>query len=147
MNLDLTKEFEAPHVSPHAPPPSSMVGVESQKTERLILLHAFFVSFGFLVLLPAGSLFARYARAFTTGWFKYHWKMNFVVAGPVITIGVLLGPLIVFSKTSYRIHFANAHEVCVLQITQVPSNNFKTDLWRPSFVALLRSSDVGTLYT
>jgi len=34
------------------------------------------------------------------------------VAFPVITFGVLLGPAIVYSKESYRIHFANKHEVC-----------------------------------
>jgi len=113
MHLNLTKEFD---VSSHVVvPPPSMHDVEGQNystTERLILLHAFFVSFGFLVLLPAGSLFARYARAFIPDWFKYHWKTNFMIAGPVITMGVLLGPIIVLSKTSFRIHFANAHEIC-----------------------------------
>jgi len=35
-----------------------------------------------------------------------------VLALPVITLGVLLGPVIVYIKPTFRTHFANAHEVC-----------------------------------
>ena len=79
--------------------------------ENLIRLHAFLVSFGFLVLLPLGALVARYSRVLKPKLFPYHWKINFYIAGPIITIGVLLGPIIVYSKETYRIHFANGHEV------------------------------------
>lgn len=81
------------------------------KLENLIRLHAFLVSFGFLVLLPLGALVARYSRVYNVKLFPYHWKINFYVAGPIITVGVLLGPIIVFSKETFRIHFANGHEV------------------------------------
>jgi hypothetical protein len=34
-----------------------------------------------------------------------------VLSLPVITLGVLLGPVIVYKKPTFRIHLANAHEV------------------------------------
>jgi hypothetical protein len=64
-----------------------------------------------LVLLPAGSLIARWGRSFTPEWFKAHWVSNMVLSLPVITLGVLLGPVIVYKKPTFRIHLANAHEV------------------------------------
>jgi len=75
------------------------------------MLHGLLVSFGFLILLPAGALIGRYGRAFTNKWFKYHWMTNLGIAGPVITTGALLGPVIVYNKDRYRTHFINAHEV------------------------------------
>jgi hypothetical protein len=87
--------------------------VHYKRIEKLIILHGFLVSVGFLVLLPAGSLIGRWGRVFTPRWFKAHWMCNMAVAFPIITFGVLLGPAIVYSKESYRIHFANKHEVSV----------------------------------
>lgn len=81
-----------------------------KRVEKLIILHGFLVSLGFLVLLPAGSLIGRWGRAFSPKWFRAHWFANMAVAGPVITLGVLLGPAVVYNKESFRIHFANAHE-------------------------------------
>lgn len=129
ITLDITKDFSPPSSDSPSLPPSNYPkpnpnpkpnkqGTITQGTnqhysrmEKLIILHGFFASLGFLVILPAGSLVARYSRAFTMSWFKYHWKTNFLIAGPVITFGVALGPVIVQSKKSYRTHFANAHEV------------------------------------
>lgn len=79
--------------------------------EKVIILHAFLVSLGFLVLLPAGSLIGRWGRSFTPKWFKAHWVSNMAFALPVITLGVLLGPVIVYMKPTFRIHLANSHEV------------------------------------
>jgi len=80
--------------------------------EKVIALHAFCVSLGFLVLLPAGSLIARWGRSFTPRWFKAHWVSNMAFALPVITLGALLGPVIVYIKPTFRTHMSNAHEVC-----------------------------------
>jgi hypothetical protein len=82
-----------------------------KRYEKLIVLHGFFVSLGFLVILPAGSLIGRYGRAFTPKWFHAHMVSNFYVAFPVITLGVLLGPALVYSKESFRTHFINGHEI------------------------------------
>jgi hypothetical protein len=116
--LNLNNDF-ATSATTHSPPkvpmpiPGKVKAMESSRVENLIRLHAFLVSFGFLVLLPLGALVARYSRVLKVAWFPYHWKINFYIAGPIVTAGVLLGPIIVFSKSTYRIHFANGHEVRV----------------------------------
>jgi len=113
MTLNFSKDFVTSSTPPKEPLPIPGVTTakESPRVENLIRLHAFLVSFGFLVLLPLGALVARYSRVFKVKWFPYHWKINFYIGGPIITVGVLLGPVIVFSKDTYRIHFANGHEV------------------------------------
>lgn len=114
FTFDLTKEFVPQDKSgPKNTGPSIQQGTNLayKKFEKLIILHGFLVSVGFLVLLPAGSLIARYGRTFTPKWFKLHQLSNGMIAGPVITLGVLLGPVVVYSKTSFRIHLANSHEV------------------------------------
>jgi len=74
----------------------------------MIVAHAIFCTIGFLLILPAGVLLARYGRT-TIGpaWFKGHaalqffigkhtsyfliWKLKSSAAGPTIFIGVMLG--------------------------------------------------------
>lgn len=119
MAINFKKDFVAPKASTNshtASKPASAsahenYGLDYNRMEKLIILHAFLVSFGFLVLLPAGSLIARYSRVFAPRYFKYHWFTNFGLAAPVITLGVLLGPAVIWSKQSYRFHLANGHEV------------------------------------
>ncbi|CAA7267657.1 unnamed protein product [Cyclocybe aegerita] len=115
LTFDLTKEFVDP-TKPKKPntPGKIEPGVNApyKRVEKFIILHGFLVSLGFLVLLPAGSLIGRWGRVFTPLWFRAHWISNMVLAMPAITLGVLLGPVIVYSKESFRIHFANAHEIC-----------------------------------
>jgi hypothetical protein len=48
--------------------------------------------------------------------FKAHWISNMVLALPVITLGVLLGPVIVYIKPTFQIHLANAHEVNLITV-------------------------------
>jgi hypothetical protein len=84
--------------------------------EKVMVLHAFCVSLGFLVLLPAGSLIARWGRSFTPRWFKVHWAFNMASALPVITLGALLGPVIVYIKPTFRTHMSNAHEVSFITV-------------------------------
>jgi hypothetical protein len=116
FTFDLTKELAVSGASaPSAHKASGKIttGINAYKrVEKLIILHAFLVSLGFLVILPTGSLIGRWGRSFNPRWFKAHWISNMVLALPVITLGVLLGPAIVYSKESFRIHFANAHEIC-----------------------------------
>ena len=118
FTFDLTKEYvpQSKTTVPKTNPGGIQQGTNLayKKVEKVIILHAFLVSLGFLVLLPAGSLIARYGRVFTPEWFPAHKLSQYIIAGPVITIGVLLGPVVVYEKTSYRIHFANAHEVRLL---------------------------------
>ncbi|KAI0042345.1 hypothetical protein FA95DRAFT_587096 [Auriscalpium vulgare] len=53
--------------------------------------HALVASIGFLILLPLGTLIARYLRTFTNGWFWPHAAVNFLISGPVIFAGWALG--------------------------------------------------------
>lgn len=122
FTFDLTKDFSGPSFGQqldNKKPASGTItqgtGTSYKRVEKLIILHGFLVSFGFLVLLPAGSLIARWGRTFTPRWFKLHRISNMYLALPVITLGVLLGPAVVYSKESFRIHFANAHEVRVIK--------------------------------
>ena len=117
LTFDLTKEFAPP--VPQTPVRPKLTANELNGLEKVIVLHAFCVSLGFLVLLPAGSLIARWGRSFTPRWFKAHWVSNMVFALPVITLGVLLGPVIVYIKPTFRIHLANAHEVNLITARNV----------------------------
>ncbi|KAF4615119.1 hypothetical protein D9613_002770 [Agrocybe pediades] len=117
FTFDLTKELKVDEAvtNPSTARPTATLAqgtnAHYKRVEKLIILHGFLVSVGFLVLLPAGSLIARLGRSFTPKWFKAHRASNMLVAFPVITLGVLLGPAIVYSKESFRVHFANTHEV------------------------------------
>ncbi|KAI0369695.1 hypothetical protein BV20DRAFT_1053069 [Pilatotrama ljubarskyi] len=59
--------------------------------QKMIIAHGLLCTIGFLMLLPAGALLARYARTFTNAWFTGHWIFQFAFAGPVIIAGVALG--------------------------------------------------------
>ncbi|KAF8892623.1 hypothetical protein BD779DRAFT_1610165 [Infundibulicybe gibba] len=98
-------------------PPSGNAGDEAvvvatnhARHDRLIMLHGALVSFGFLVLLPLGSLIARWGRTLTPAWFKAHWICNMLVALPVITFGWILGPISVMEHGAE--HLFDAHQVC-----------------------------------
>jgi hypothetical protein len=114
----LTKEFVLP-IPQTLTRPKPTAANQWNRIEKVIVLHAFCVSLGFLVLLPAGSLIARWGRSFTPKWFKVHWSFNMILALPVITLGVLLGPVIVYIKPTFRIHLANAHEVNLITVQKV----------------------------
>jgi hypothetical protein len=79
-----------------------------RKNEKIIIAHGVIASFGFLVILPAGSLVARWARALTPKWFKAH-QMLMLMAMPVITIGWVLGPIAVMARQAP--HLFDAHQV------------------------------------
>jgi len=61
--------------------------------EKLIIAHAILCVIGFLLVLPAGALLARYLRTFVAGpvWFKSHAFIQFFIGGPIILVGVMLG--------------------------------------------------------
>ncbi|KAF9466410.1 hypothetical protein BDZ94DRAFT_1251885 [Collybia nuda] len=80
-----------------------------RRNEKIIIAHGVIASLGFLVILPAGALFARWARALTPKWFKAHQTLM-LVAMPVITIGWVLGPIAVMARQAT--HLFDAHQVC-----------------------------------
>ncbi|KAI0644677.1 hypothetical protein C8Q79DRAFT_1011697 [Trametes meyenii] len=70
---------------------SGVVDVPLQPYQKMIIAHALLCTVGFLIMLPAGALLARYARTFTNAWFTGHWIFQLAFAGPVIVAGVALG--------------------------------------------------------
>lgn len=124
INVDYRKEATVP------PPPSteklnadifegdSSTGIFNNDNvpwgnhEKLIAVHAIFVSFGFLVLLPSGSLVARWTRTITPKWFRAHSMINMTFGLPIILIGWIFGPIAVANHDAP--HFVTAHQVSVL---------------------------------
>ncbi|KAJ7582916.1 hypothetical protein C8J56DRAFT_831919 [Mycena floridula] len=105
---NITDPPTRPSLPPIATPPATTAPFTSHET--LVAAHGFLVSLGFLVLLPFGSLFARWARTFTPKWFKVHQMFNFYVSLPVIAIGWLLGPAAVIDAQAR--HLFDAHQIC-----------------------------------
>ncbi|KIK59658.1 hypothetical protein GYMLUDRAFT_244883 [Collybiopsis luxurians FD-317 M1] len=117
LKLNLEKDLE--EAVPNQPaetsvPPDAEAVTEEQipysTHERIVLAHGVLLSFGMLVLLPAGSLVARWTRTFSAKWFKAHKILNYFIALPVIVIGWLLGPYAVFDAQAN--HFMDAHQIC-----------------------------------
>lgn len=67
------------------------VDVPLQPYQKMIVAHAILCVVGFLGLLPAGVLIARYSRTFTNKWFFGHWVFQLVLAGPIIIAGFACG--------------------------------------------------------
>jgi hypothetical protein len=86
LTLDLTKPF-----SSNSSPSSNRQSFQLAYYQKLIIAHAIFCTVGFLLLLPAGALLARYFRTFSHKWFQGHWIVQFALGGSVIFIGVILG--------------------------------------------------------
>ncbi|KAJ8509441.1 hypothetical protein ONZ45_g8384 [Pleurotus djamor] len=59
--------------------------------EKKAIPHAILCTIGFLIILPIGSLVARYLRTFTHNWFWFHAIWQFLVGGPIIFAGWALG--------------------------------------------------------
>ncbi|KAF8993680.1 hypothetical protein BDQ17DRAFT_1286196 [Cyathus striatus] len=93
LQLDLTKSLstDGSSTSTNGPSQSSSNSIPLLPYQRMIVAHAVFCLVGFLLLLPVGGIIARYLRTFTSGWFRTHWIVQFVLAGPAIVIGVALG--------------------------------------------------------
>ncbi|KAF8914525.1 hypothetical protein CPB85DRAFT_1298321 [Mucidula mucida] len=76
--------------------------------ERLIVAHGIVCTVGFLLLLPFGSLLARYLRTFSATWYTGHWISQFGLGGPIIIAGVVLG--IVSVAKAGAIHLDDDHK-------------------------------------
>lgn len=88
LSLDLTKVLSTSNTgsgsgsgSPAVPSGASDAKFSAplQPYQKTIIAHAVLVTAGFLFMLPAGALLARYARTFTNTWFKGHWILQFGV--------------------------------------------------------------------
>ena len=79
--LDLSQPISSGNgTADPASDPNASSGASSQPLlpfQKMIVAHALLCTIGFLILLPAGALLARYARTFTSGWFQGHWVFQF----------------------------------------------------------------------
>jgi len=79
--------------------------------EVLARNHACLCTIGFLIILPLGSLFARYARTFTNQWLYVHWGIQFFIAGPIILTGWVFGYQLVGQFADEGVsHFQDPHQ-------------------------------------
>lgn len=81
LSLDLTKQLSSGSspTSGSSDDSSGSSSIPLQPYQKLIVGHAILCVFGFLFLLPAGALFARYARTFMSNWFQGHWGLQFAI--------------------------------------------------------------------
>ncbi|KAI5124526.1 hypothetical protein M0805_003050 [Coniferiporia weirii] len=77
--------------------------------ERIAISHAVLSVLGFLVILPAGALIARWCRTYMTNWFYYHWIIQVVFSIPAVVTGWSLGPLAVAAQGTR--HGNDVHKV------------------------------------
>ncbi|KDQ58563.1 hypothetical protein JAAARDRAFT_34380 [Jaapia argillacea MUCL 33604] len=80
----------------------------SRSDPPLVVAHATLCTIGFLLLLPAGALLARYVRTFSAVWYKGHWIFQFALAGPITIVGIVLGAMSV--GTANLSHFYDVHQ-------------------------------------
>jgi len=91
FQLDLTKTFTPGLGYGSAGPSSTSSGIPLLYYQKLIVAHAILCVIGFLAVLPAGALLARYLRTRSPAWFKGHEVLQAFIAGPIIITGVSLG--------------------------------------------------------
>lgn len=98
------------------PPTDEAVVLPHTSSSRswIVFAHGILLSLGFLVLLPAGSLVARWSRSFSPAWFKTHRLFNLYIALPLIVVGWLLAPFSVWKAGSK--HFSDRHQVRICSI-------------------------------
>jgi len=70
---------------------SSSVDVPLLPYQKTIIAHAAVATFGFLFLLPAGALLARFTRTTSSKWYSGHWIIQAGIGGPVVIVGCILG--------------------------------------------------------
>jgi len=113
FQLDLTKTITSNSTS-SAPSSTGSSAIPLQYYQKLIVAHAVFCVVGFLAILPAGALIARYLRTVSPTWFKVHAILQGAVAGPIIIIGVSLGIEAVIEAGSQ--HVDDTHKKCGVAI-------------------------------
>jgi hypothetical protein len=164
LKLDLSKEVETGYppgmknIGLPYDPPSDVIGADSAQPmidqprtfgthERYLVAHGALLALGFLVLLPAGSLAARWGRTLTPAWFSVHQMSNYYLALPIILAGWLLGPIAVFNADSS--HFSDSHKVI---ISYSPLCNKYPDVALVDMriiddIPILLPSQLGTIHT
>ncbi|OBZ70665.1 hypothetical protein A0H81_09410 [Grifola frondosa] len=82
-SIDLTKPLSGSSNSSTSAP---VIVTPLMPYEKMIVKHAILCVVGFLGLLPAGALLARYLRTFSSTWFNGHWIFQFALACIICTV-------------------------------------------------------------
>lgn len=135
ITLDLSQEFTATEIpgsvptSPpggtsYQPPSATQTGYGNDLPafelppllpyQKMLMAYAVLCGVGFLIVLPAGALIARWARTYTASWFKIHWMIQAGLGIPIIASGWALSVAGVHKKQG--IHFNDTHKVAGLVI-------------------------------
>lgn len=83
ISIDMSQvvaESDVAHLASPATDPNSTSGtvdVPLVPYQKMIIAHGLLCTIGFLIMLPAGALLARYSRTFTNAWFLGHWVFQF----------------------------------------------------------------------
>ena len=122
--------------------------------QKIVIAHAVFCTVGFLLVLPAGALLARFMRTFSHSWFKGHWILQFgvgmyyysslsfvpliffSVAGIIILTGIILGFAAVANLGAP--HVNSTHKVCLtaLSVSRLIVTESSIEMGHRSFRAL-----------
>ncbi|KAI0713226.1 hypothetical protein C8Q76DRAFT_620351 [Earliella scabrosa] len=113
--------------SPQSQSSSTVAADGLSRTDTLQVAHAVLSAAGFLIVLPLGTLVARWSRVFTPKWSTAHWFIDVVLGIPLVCVGWALGPLAVAQQG--REHIVTAHQICgvvlfVLYIVEVALGTF-----------------------
>lgn len=95
--------------SPQSQSSSTVAADGLSRTDTLQVAHAVLSAAGFLIVLPLGTLVARWSRVFTPKWSTAHWFIDVVLGIPLVCVGWALGPLAVAQQG--REHIVTAHQV------------------------------------
>lgn len=87
-------EFELPALLPY---------------QKALMAHAILSGIGFLIVLPTGALIGRWARTFTTSWFKAHWIVQAGLGIPIVFTGWFMAVVGIIKKEGR--HFDDTHKV------------------------------------
>lgn len=123
FSLDLTKSIDSPSTTSSTPSLSSTISTSPTRSptpqpslhkegpfrDPILGAHIVLSFIGFMVLLPAAALIARWGRTRSAVWFKAHWLITVVFGIPTIVIGWVLGPLSMSRRG--RAHIVNEHQV------------------------------------
>jgi hypothetical protein len=108
-------------VSPGSPPSSGddssgSLDIPLSYYQKLIVAHAVFCVLGFLLLLPAGVLLARYLRTFSPRWYTGHWIAQFGIGKLLIMMDCSLeGFFDITSSFSWSYHYHRVRFGCTVR--------------------------------
>jgi hypothetical protein len=132
FSLDLTKTLQEGITIPRG-----STSIPFEPYQKTIIAHAVLSALGFLILLPAGTLVARWTRTYSRKWFTNHWiiqsglgKYSFFffflvrwadcmcndIGGVSVIVGIILGFV---SVNQHGMDIPSTHKVSTLRYAHI----------------------------